>query len=238
VGSAFYRLEFFLNDAASPSGFGEGQIFLGATNILIPATGSQTFSASFPVTASFLQFITATATDPAGNSSEFSQALQVRTLPVLQAQPISTKVQPGGSVTLCATATGTPPFTWQWRLNGANIPGAGDRCYTIENAQLANGGDYTVVVWNGLGAMTTIPAALSLPLPELDASDDFGDRVTLPGNSGTVSGSNRRATDEEGEPLHAGKPGGKSVWYSWVAPATGIATIGTSGSTFDTLLAV
>ena len=46
------------------------------------------------------------------------------------------------------------------------------------------------------------------------------------------------ATREPGEPFHAGKPGGRSLWYSWVAPADGIATISTRGSAFDTLLAV
>ncbi len=39
-------------------------------------------------------------------------------------------------------------------------------------------------------------------------------------------------------PLHAGKPGGKSVWYSWKAPERGILTIGTKGSDFDTLLGI
>ena len=237
-GQTFYRLEFFLNDAINPSGFGEGQLYLGSTSILASSAGSQPFSVSFPVTTTVAQFITATATDGAGNSSEFAQALQVRTPPVLHAQPVHTNVNQGASVTFCATATGTPPFLWQWRLNGANIPGANDRCYTIPNANLANGGNYTVVVWNGLGAMTTIPASLTLPLPELEATDNFADRVTLPGTNGTVSGSNRLATQEPGEPQHAGKPGGKSVWYRWVAPTTGIATIGTTGSTFDTLLAV
>src|SRR6185295_17376933 len=99
-----------------------------------------------------IQFITASATDLAGNSSEFSHALQVRTLPVLTRHPSSTNASAGTPVTLCADATGTPPFNWQWRLNGANITGATNPCFTIPSAQLGNGGTYTVVVWNDLGA--------------------------------------------------------------------------------------
>ena len=38
--------------------------------------------------------------------------------------------------------------------------------------------------------------------------------------------------------MHAGKPGTNSVWFTWTAPATGIATFRTTGSTFDTLLAI
>jgi hypothetical protein len=60
----------------------------------------------------------------------------------------------------------------------------------------------------------------------------------LSGASGTVSGTNQFATKEPGEPGHGGKSGGASVWYTWRAPATGIATFHTKGSSFDTLLGI
>ena len=40
------------------------------------------------------------------------------------------------------------------------------------------------------------------------------------------------------EPSHADKTGGASVWYGWLAPADGVVTFATTGSGFDTLLAV
>src|SRR5262249_3083016 len=46
------------------------------------------------------------------------------------------------------------------------------------------------------------------------------------------------ATKEPGEPDHASNAGGKSVWWTWTAPASGGVTLSTSGSSFDTLLAV
>lgn len=46
------------------------------------------------------------------------------------------------------------------------------------------------------------------------------------------------ASKESGEPNHAGNIGGKSVWFEWTAPETGIISINTHGSSFDTLLAV
>lgn len=46
------------------------------------------------------------------------------------------------------------------------------------------------------------------------------------------------ATKEFGEPEHAGDPGGASVWYSWTPPESGLASVNTCGSSFDTLLAV
>src|SRR6185369_224731 len=89
-----------------------------------------------------------------------------------------------------------------------------------------------------LGVQVTVPATLTLPLPALNGADNFANRVSLSGLNGLVSGSNVGATREPGELDHAGKPGGKSVWYSWVPTVPGIATIGTTGSTFDTLLEV
>ncbi len=60
--------------------------------------------------------------------------------------------------------------------------------------------------------------------------------VTATNISSTVS--NMVATKEPGEPKHDGAVGGHSVWWKWVAPANGLATINTTGSTFDTVLAV
>jgi hypothetical protein len=45
------------------------------------------------------------------------------------------------------------------------------------------------------------------------------------------------ATSEPGEPRHAGE-GGRSVWYSWTAPAAGTLSVHTFGSEFATALGV
>jgi V8-like Glu-specific endopeptidase len=70
------------------------------------------------------------------------------------------------------------------------------------------------------------------------ANNNFAAAQALTGSSGTVSGSNRLATKEAGEPTHADTPGGKSIWYQWTAPGDGQATLDTIGSDFDTVLAV
>jgi hypothetical protein len=75
------------------------------------------------------------------------------------------------------------------------------------------------------------------PLPP-PANDNFASAQVISGTSGSVSGSNAGATKETGEPNHAGNPGGASVWYRWQAPAGGSITINTSGSSYDTVLAV
>jgi hypothetical protein len=53
-----------------------------------------------------------------------------------------------------------------------------------------------------------------------------------------VDSTNVGATKEAGEPLHAGNPGGSSVWFRWTAPVAGPVVFDTLGSTIDTALAV
>ena len=71
-----YRLEFFANTRCDPSGFGEGETFLGAANVTTDATGTNRFSATLPSLGICLFVATATATDPNGNTSEFSKCIQ------------------------------------------------------------------------------------------------------------------------------------------------------------------
>ena len=69
-----YTLEFFSNEHTSPLGYGEGQNFLGSADVTTNASGTASFDVSFPVDSG-APHVTATATDPNGNTSEFSAAL-------------------------------------------------------------------------------------------------------------------------------------------------------------------
>ncbi len=70
--STTYRIEFFSNDACDTSGNGEGDTFLGSTDVTTNGSGEVNFSHSVPTTLSSSDVVTATATDPTGNTSEFS----------------------------------------------------------------------------------------------------------------------------------------------------------------------
>ena len=63
-----YRFEFFASPACDTSGNGEGATFLSAATFAVDANGSVVFSG--PADPGL--FVTATATDPANNTSEFS----------------------------------------------------------------------------------------------------------------------------------------------------------------------
>jgi subtilisin family serine protease len=70
------------------------------------------------------------------------------------------------------------------------------------------------------------------------ANDDFATAEPMSGESGTIAGTNRNATQEPGEPDHAGNRGGASIWCRWMAAGSGSVTFDTVGTRFDTLLAV
>lgn len=52
-------------------------------------------------------------------------------------------------------------------------------------------------------------------------NDNFTNRFQLEGTVVTTNGNNQAATREVGEPRHNGLRFGRSVWYSWTAPASG-----------------
>ncbi|MEX0322618.1 MAG: S8 family serine peptidase [Puniceicoccaceae bacterium] len=74
-----------------------------------------------------------------------------------------------------------------------------------------------------------------IPKPE---NDDFADRIVLPPGSIQVTGSNESATTEPSEPANPLTASGLSIWYEWISPFTGSATIDTIGSSFDTTLLI
>jgi hypothetical protein len=68
-------LEFFANDLTDESGHGEGAIYLGVAGAFADGNGETTFTQTFPLIGG--RFVTATATDEAGNTSEFSPFVEV-----------------------------------------------------------------------------------------------------------------------------------------------------------------
>jgi hypothetical protein len=70
-------LEFFASAAADPTFFGQGQTFLFSTTVTTNAHGFASFEVQRSVGVADGQFITATATNSIGDTSEFSNALVI-----------------------------------------------------------------------------------------------------------------------------------------------------------------
>jgi hypothetical protein len=86
--------------------------------------------------------------------------------------------------------------------------------------------------------------AMQIATTPRPANDDFSNAQTVTAESlesgafyrVDVPGFNWNATKEEGEPAHAGDPGGASVWYSWTAPASGSAHVVATSGAFESPL--
>ena len=70
-------MTFFANSTADPSGYGEGQTYLGSATVTTDANGNATFQVTFKAAVPVGQVISATATDPIGNTSEFAKDVTV-----------------------------------------------------------------------------------------------------------------------------------------------------------------
>jgi len=73
--STAYRIEFFASSAVDLPCCGEGQRYLSFTNVTTNAAGYATIGVTLPVALTAGEFVTATATDPSNNTSEFSAAV-------------------------------------------------------------------------------------------------------------------------------------------------------------------
>jgi Immunoglobulin I-set domain len=66
----------------------------------------------------------------------------------------------GGIATFAITATGDAPLVYQWRQDGAELPGQTNRTLTIGTTQPPDEGGYDVVVSNASGSVTSYVARL------------------------------------------------------------------------------
>lgn len=129
---------------------------------------------------------------------------------VVNVNPFASNYTSGTVVTLTATPS-----------NGYNFVGWSGAFVTNANPL-----DLTLI------SNVTLTARFRVP------GDDFDQRIPLTGfNAAAAPLPNNGATKESGEPSHAGNAGGRSLWWTWTAPASGTTTVTTDGSTFRTLLA-
>jgi hypothetical protein len=83
--------------------------------------------------------------------------------PSITTQPASQAVTAGQTASFSVAATGTAPLSYQWRKNGTGILGATSSSYTTPSTTSSdNGAQFTVVVTNTAGSMTSAAATLTV----------------------------------------------------------------------------
>ncbi|HUE69556.1 MAG TPA: right-handed parallel beta-helix repeat-containing protein [Pirellulaceae bacterium] len=94
--SSSFTIDFYASSAADPSGFGEGERWLGAIEVTSNPAGVANFADVLPASTIGGEVLTATATDAAGNTSEFSLAITIT--------PASTQVTGDAALALALAA--------------------------------------------------------------------------------------------------------------------------------------
>ena len=87
------------------------------------------------------------------------------TLPSITSQPQSATVPVGSNVTFTVSANGTAPLSFQWQKDGFPLPGETGASFTLNNIASNQSGDYTVVVSNAAGSVTSQVAKLTVTVP-------------------------------------------------------------------------
>ena len=102
--STSYDLDFYSNPACSnfPREFIEGETYLGSSQVTTDGSGDATFDETFPVQTEAGARIAVTATDPNGNTSEFSQRI------IFGINPVSGPDTGGTTVTFHGTDFADP----------------------------------------------------------------------------------------------------------------------------------
>src|SRR5437762_1454463 len=110
-----YRIEFFSSpscNAGPPNDFGEGMTFLGVATPSTNASCIATFNVTLPVTVSAGSVITATATDPNNNTSEFSKCIAFGvTLTPTPTPTVTPTITPAGPTLTPTITPGGPTLT-------------------------------------------------------------------------------------------------------------------------------
>jgi parallel beta-helix repeat protein len=124
--SSAFLLQFFASPACDSSGYGQGQVYLGDVPVNTDASCSASFTATLPVAVPVGFVVTATATDGANNTSEFSACVPV--VPVPNLRITLPNPNPSQQISLAWTNTATgyvlketpsiaPPVFWQTVTN-------------------------------------------------------------------------------------------------------------------------
>lgn len=113
----------------------------------------------------WIRFVLSTTSDQPVALGVDDLAFGSLTLPIppsITSHPGNLVVNSGGVATFAVTASGSNPLSYQWRKNGVLIPGQTGSSLVLSSVRSFDEADYTVVVGNSAGSVTSNDAVLSV----------------------------------------------------------------------------
>jgi uncharacterized repeat protein (TIGR01451 family)/CSLREA domain-containing protein len=160
ISNTNFTIQFFANTVCDPSGFGEGRTYLDTDTTGTDGSGNATINTTIVGSDLTGQFVTATATDPYSNTSEFSNCIPVPSEPVLG-------------------------INKQWQdLNGGSAKPGDTLLYTINYSNTGNAPATGVVITDTYSVSCTIIS--NVTNGDFPDHDDDGDRIRWPATGGIV----------------------------------------------------
>lgn len=103
--------------------------------------------------------------------------------PEIVTQPASVSTLVGGTASFLVGARGSTPLHYQWCFNQTPLGGENDKRLVLDSVGTNQAGNYSVIVTNGFGAVTSQVASLVVDAPQVATilAQPFGDTVTVGG---------------------------------------------------------
>jgi len=155
----------------------------GTANFYVSATGSAPLTYQWTFGANAISGATATAlalsnvqasqagnyavivSNPSGSLTSTVATLTVLIPPSITRQPTNQTVVVGSNATFQVSANGTVPLNYQWLFNASSPVGGSSNALTLASAQVSQAGNYSVVVTNTAGSVTSSVASLNVLVP-------------------------------------------------------------------------
>jgi hypothetical protein len=142
-----------------------GTNLAGATSSTLSLTAVQTNNAGI---------YSVMVTNVAGSVTSSNATLTVNVPPGITTQPLNQAATTGSNAVFSVVPSGTAPFGYQWQFNGTNLVGATSSTLSLISVQTNNAGNYSVVVTNIAGSVTSSVATLTVNVPAFIISQPQG----------------------------------------------------------------